>query len=605
MRKIPVMHMRTDESNAGTKSKVTGFSVLKKLDILDTSPCESFDRITRIASQIFDLPIAAVSLSDVDRQWFKSRVGVQHESIPRYLAPCAQVSDSANILVIKDMAADTRYCKSHLGQSGIRFYAGAPLVTKEGFGLGALCVLGTEPRDVTEREIRALTDLADMVMAQIELQHAYGRIDPVSGLPNRKQFYDDIVDLAKDEHNLAVRLVVLIDLAGTSQIDDLARVIGPGHLDACVKAAACLLKEEVGRHRTIYNVSNTQFTFLAAHGSREEDTLAELAHLLSRLQEVTDLHFLLAPVAGIFPFTPGCIEAAELLKALNSAAQDARQGNSQVGLFSLELDEKHRRHFRISQDLKAALCSKNQLSLVFQPRIDLTSGRCIAVEVLLRWQHPELGTISPGEFIPIIERSLGIRDLTFWVLNAALKQVRSWIDSGLSLPVSVNVSAANIDDGAFAEHVVAALMRHGVPPTHLELEVTESAIMKNTQTAVRTLESLRDAGVALSIDDFGTGYSSLSYLQKLPTKVLKIDQSFIRDLESDERGQCLVQSMITLSHDLGYRVVAEGIETAAVRKVLTRMSCDEGQGYLFAKPLAAPALEAWLKCDLRRTRTAA
>ncbi|TCL88911.1 EAL domain-containing protein (putative c-di-GMP-specific phosphodiesterase class I) [Rhizobium sp. PP-WC-2G-219] len=589
------MTTRNVNTNNRNECYVENNGDLKKINLLHAPYCESFDRITRIARHIFDLPIAAVSLTDVDRQWFKSRVGVQHQSIPGHLAPCAEVAETTNVLIIKDMAADARYRESHLGQSGIRFYAGAPLVTQKGFGVGALCVLGTEPRDVTDSEIRALTDLAEMVMAQIELQHAYRRIDPVSGLPNRKQFYDDIVDLAKDEQGVDVRLVILIDLAETSQIGGLARVIEPGHLDAYVQAAACLLMEKIGHQRTIYNVSNTQFAYLAARGSREEDALADLPDLLSSLREATNLHFRTAPVAGVVPFVPGCIGAAELLQALNSAAQDARHGNTHASLFSIELDEKHRRHFKILQDITVALRSDDQLSLVFQPRIDLISGRCVGVEVLLRWLHPELGTISPGEFIPIIERSLHVRDLTLWVLNAALKQLRVWINSGFSFLVSVNVSAANIDDGAFAEHVIAALLRSGVPPALLELEVTESAIMKDTLTALRTLEALRDAGITLSIDDFGTGYSCLSYLQILPTKIVKIDQSFIRDLENNERGQCLVRSMITLSHDLGYRVVAEGIETATVLEILTRMSCDEGQGYLFAKPLAAPELEAWLE----------
>jgi EAL domain-containing protein (putative c-di-GMP-specific phosphodiesterase class I)/GGDEF domain-containing protein len=573
-------------------------SVLQGLNLLDTPTSESFDRITRMASQIFDLPVAAVSLTDVDRQWFKSRVGVEHQSIPRDRAPCAQVAETTEVLVVEDMAADAFYRESHLGRSGVRFYAGAPLVTRDGWGLGALCVLGTEPRDVTEREVRALQDLAEMVMAQIELQHAYGRIEPVSGLPNRTQFYDDLADLARDDHDGEVRLAVLIDLAETAQIDHLSRVMGPGHLDACVKAAAAVLKAELGQHRTIYNVSTTQFAFLATRGSREADALVELGDLLENLQAATDLRFLLTPVAGVVPFTlpgtPQAFEPGELLQALNSAAQDARHSDNHVSLFSLERDEKHRRHFRILQDFSAALHADDQLSVVFQPRIDLAHAQCVAVEVLLRWEHPDLGTLSPGEFIPIVERSSHVRDLTLWVLNAALGQLRAWIDTGFHMPVSVNVSAANIEDHVFVEHVMAALMRHGIPPGSLELEVTESAVMKDAKTALRTLETLRDTGIKLSIDDFGTGYSSLSYLQKLPTKVVKIDQSFIRNLDGDERAQSLVQSMITLSHDLGYRVVAEGVETREVRDILARMSCDEAQGYLFARPLTAPALKAWV-----------
>jgi GAF domain-containing protein len=171
---------------------------LYQLKLLDTSASESFDRITRMASQIFGLPIAAVSLTDRDRQWFKSRVGVDHRSVPRDKAPCAKVAETNELLVVEDLLSDPYYADSVLSRAGTRFYAGAPLVTSDGYGLGALCVLGTEPRKASGTELAALTDLAAMVMAQIELQHAFGRIDPVSGLPTRNQFCDDLADMARD-----------------------------------------------------------------------------------------------------------------------------------------------------------------------------------------------------------------------------------------------------------------------------------------------------------------------------------------------------------------------------------------------------------------------
>lgn len=171
---------------------------LYQLNLLDTAPSATFDRITRMASQIFNLPIAAVSLTDRDRQWFKSRVGVEHTSIPREKAPCAQVAETNEGLVIPDLLADECYANSILAGTGVRFYAGVPLVTREGFGLGSLCVLGAEPRTVSDQEMAGLSDLADMVMSQIEMQHAFGRIDPLSGLPNRTQFLDDLEDLGRD-----------------------------------------------------------------------------------------------------------------------------------------------------------------------------------------------------------------------------------------------------------------------------------------------------------------------------------------------------------------------------------------------------------------------
>ncbi|WP_430245149.1 sensor domain-containing phosphodiesterase [Neorhizobium sp. DAR64861/K0K2] len=571
---------------------------LYNLDLLDTPVSESFDRITRMASLIFNLPIAAVSLTDVDRQWFKSRVGVDHQTIPRDRAPCAQVAESTEVLVIPDMAKDDCYKYSPLGKSGIRFYAGAPLVTRDGFGLGALCVLGTLPRETTTEEIASLTDLAAMVMAQIELQHAFGRIDPISGLPNRTQFLDDISDIGQDNTGDMQRFAVLIDLAETKQIDHLSRVLGPAEIDRGVREAARFLRMRLDG-RTAYHISATQFAVVTTERVREK-CIDDVTALLLGLQAALSFQFMMTPVAGMAPFGSG-IDPDDLLRAMGSAAQDARLNGMQVDVFSAESDDRHRRSFRLLQDFDSALLAEGQLSLVFQPRLSLATGQCVAPEVLLRWYHPELGSISPGEFVPIIESSTHVRDMTSWVLDTALRQVRSWIKQGLTVPISVNVSAANLEEEDFVERVIVALLRYGIHPSLLELEVTESAVMKDAGAALQKLQALADAGITLSIDDFGTGYSSLSYLQRLPTTVVKIDQSFVRNLDVGERDESLVRSMIALSHDLGYRVVAEGVETAQAADALTDMGCDEAQGYLYSKPLTARSFQHWF---LSRTEPA-
>ncbi|MBD8665851.1 EAL domain-containing protein [Rhizobium sp. CFBP 8752] len=567
---------------------------LYNLDLLDTPVSEIFDRITRMASLIFNLPIAAVSLTDVDRQWFKSRVGVDHQTIPRDRAPCAQVAESTDVLVIPDMAKDDCYKYSPLGKSGIRFYAGAPLVTRDGFGLGALCVLGTLPRETTTEEIASLTDLAAMVMAQIELQHAFGRIDPISGLPNRTQFLDDISDIGQDDTGDIQRFAVLIDLAETKQIDHLSRVLGPAEIDRGVREAARFLRTKLDG-RTAYHISATQFAVVTTERVREK-CIDDVTALLLGLQSALSFQFMMTPVAGMAPFGAG-IDPDDLLRAMGSAAQDARLNGLQVDVFSAESDDRHRRSFRLLQDFDSALLADGQLSLVFQPRLSLATGQCVATEVLLHWYHSELGSISPGEFVPIIESSTHVRDMTSWVLDTALRQVRSWIKQGLTVPISVNVSSANLEEEDFVERVIVALLRYGIHPSLLELEVTESAVMKDAGAALQKLQALADAGITLSIDDFGTGYSSLSYLQRLPTTVVKIDQSFVRNLDVGERDESLVRSMIALSHDLGYRVVADGVETAQAADALTDMGCDEAQGYLYSKPLTARSFQHWFVQD--------
>jgi len=347
---------------------------LRTLNLLDTPPSESFDRITRMASQIFNLPIAAVSLTDRDRQWFKSRVGVDHCSIPREKAPCGQVAESADVLVIPDFAQDACYADSLLGRSGIRFYAGAPLVTREGYGLGALCVLGTEPRTIAAFELTALMDLAAMVMGQIELQHAFGRVDPLSGLPSRNQFLDDLADLAA-EHPHESRLAVLVDLARPEQISAYARVMGPNQVDDLVREAARELRRLVGSERRVYHTAATQFAFLAPPDVRQDHYIRQLTegHRSARQRSMTGM--LLTSAIGVSVFKPSEMAPQDVLRSLYSAVQDARASPDLVSVYSSAADDAYKRRYRLLQDFGPALQTDDQLRLVFQPRIDLSTDK--------------------------------------------------------------------------------------------------------------------------------------------------------------------------------------------------------------------------------------
>jgi EAL domain-containing protein (putative c-di-GMP-specific phosphodiesterase class I) len=566
---------------------------LRQLNLLDTPASESFDRITRMASQIFDLPIAAVSLTDQDRQWFKSRVGVAHQSIPRDRAPCAAVAEQGKPMVVEDLRADAGYADSVLAGTGARFYAGAPLITREGYGLGALCVIGTEPRTVTEGEMAALRDLAAMVMAQIELQHAFGRVDPVSEMANRHQFLDDLADLGRDTPG-AQRFAVLIDLARTDQIDDIVRVLGSAHLDEMVRDAARNVRWLLTRTE-LYHIAATQFAFLLPETYSQQQCVAAVTRSLAKLRANSASRFVTTAVVGIAPFITGRMGPVDVLRTLHGAAQDARLQESGVSVHSFTSDDAHQRRFRLLQDFAAALERPDgQLRIVVQPRVSLATRQCVAAEVLLRWQHPELGDVSPGEFVPIVEQSSTARGLTEWVLEAALRQLAQWQRRGTAVPLSINVSASNVEESDFADRVVAALERHGIAPGMIELEVTESVAMKHAGRALEQLRLLDAAGIALAIDDFGTGYSSLAYLQHLPVGVIKIDQSFIREMEAGEREQALVQSMMVMGRAFNCRVVAEGIETERVANLLRAMGCDEAQGYYFSRPLAVEAFPAWL-----------
>ncbi|WP_243455585.1 GGDEF and EAL domain-containing protein [Sphingosinicella sp. BN140058] len=578
-----------------TAAEAARLDALRQLNLLDTPPSESFDRITRMASQLFGLPVAAVSLTDENRQWFKSRVGIDHWSIPRDKAPCGEVALARTTVVLPDLLDDACYSTSLLAEQGVRFYAGAPLITSDGHGLGALCVLGTEPRQVTEAEMAALGDLAAMVMSQIELQHAFGRIDPASGLPNRTQLQEDLDDLAGDEDG--TRLMVLLDLARAEQLNSGLRVLGPAYVDTMVEHAARLLRASLRGTTKAYHVAATQFAFVAPTGTDAEPFLAAIHARLTAGDTRSDRHLAASISIGASPFVVGAESAADVLRGAYGAALDARTRKLPFAVYSADEDSAHRRRYRLLQDFEGALGRSGELRLAVQPRIDVASGRCVGGEALLRWRHPVLGEVSPAEFIPIVEHSALSAPLTRWVVETAAEQLAAWQRAGLDLKLSINIFAANLDEADFATLVQASLAARGVSPDRLELEVTESAAIADTERSMAQLSALAAAGFGIAIDDFGTGYSSLAYLQTLPADTVKIDQSFVRGIEDDQRAAALVASMVALSRGLGYRVVAEGVETAQAMTLLKAIGCDEAQGYLLARPMDVEAFEAWVAAD--------
>jgi EAL domain-containing protein (putative c-di-GMP-specific phosphodiesterase class I) len=283
-------------------------------------------------------------------------------------------------------------------------------------------------------------------------------------------------------------------------------------------------------------------------------------------------------------FKPRSTSSADCLRALSSAVQETRAAEETVGLFSDSHDVNYRRKFRLLNDFAAALQDPTQLRIVLQPRIDLASGEIVSAEVLLRWSHHELGEVSPAEFVPVIENSALAWPMTKWVLKAACAKLGKWQKQGIAMKLSVNFAASNLKEDVVGE-VLASLAANDLPREAIEIELTETSLMHNSAQILSKLDQLVEQGIGLAIDDFGTGYSSLSYLQRLPVSVVKIDRSFIRALDNGSREQKLVQSMIRLSHEMGYRVVAEGIEVPEAAELLCAMGCDEGQGYWFARPL--------------------
>ncbi|MHA6492852.1 putative bifunctional diguanylate cyclase/phosphodiesterase [Pseudomonas borbori] len=318
-----------------------------------------------------------------------------------------------------------------------------------------------------------------------------------------------------------------------------------------------------------------------------------LQQLLSKPLSIGPVEVTLECSIGIAAYPADGDTADDLLRRASIAMQDATQLPGRLQVYQSGRDDAHQRQIQLVRDLRRAP-QRGELLLHYQPKLDLGSGQVRQAEALLRWQHPQFGLVSPGEFIPLAERTGSIQALTTWVIEEVVRQLRAWNDQGLRLQVSLNISTEDLIDTQLPARVGQLLAQHQIGAEQLVFEITESGVMLNPTQALQVLHGLRDIGISLSVDDFGTGYSSLAQLKRMPVQELKIDQSFIRDLDETSEDAVIVRSTIEMSHSLGLKVVAEGVEYERSLRLLQRWQCDTVQGYLISRPLPAQAFEAWV-----------
>jgi EAL domain-containing protein (putative c-di-GMP-specific phosphodiesterase class I)/GGDEF domain-containing protein len=590
-----------NSSAAAPMTEETRLAALHRFEILDTPPEPALDQITRLASRLLRAPMAVISLVDRDRQWFKSRVGVEAQETSRELAFCHHAIQSDEVMFVGDATRDPRFKSNPLvtGDPKIRFYAGAPLRTLEGLALGTICVIDDQPREtLSPEDIQTLRDLSAMVMAHIEARQQMRDLHPVSGLPNRYRLLRDLDGFIADPLKSGATVVV-IDTATPVQFGEISRTLGHGVADAfeigCAeRIAACL-----PARTKLYHLSPARFACVLAYRQAER-LLADLPTKMRAAIVCQDMPITASSGVGLAEYPKDGTDSIQILRAAVTAADEAVGRRVPWCFYEETLDVASQRAFRLLKDLTAALVSRDQFSIVYQPKVDLDTNRCLGSEALLRWTHPEFGPISPAEFIPLAERTFLIQSVTALVLNAVFTQVAVWRAAGMELKTSINISMLDLDDDQFAVGVEALLREHKIKPEWIDFEVTESALMKDQTRVRRQLDQIRRLGIEIAIDDFGAGQSALSYLKNIPASILKIDQLFVRGLMTDRGDQSMVRSTIELAHELGYRVVAEGIETQDARAWLRDRGCDVGQGYQISKPLAPAAFEAWLQAEDRR-----
>ncbi|HEY8742113.1 MAG TPA: GGDEF domain-containing phosphodiesterase, partial [Chloroflexota bacterium] len=282
-----------------------------------------------------------------------------------------------------------------------------------------------------------------------------------------------------------------------------------------------------------------------------------------------------------------------LLRSADVAMYAAKRARSGYALYRGEQDRHSPARLALVSDLRRAIAGK-ELRLHYQPKIAPGTGRLDCVEALVRWEHPEQGLLSPSTFVPLAERTQLIQSLSLWILNTALAQCRAWRDAGLDIPVAVNLSTRNLHDAELAEQLPRLLNAWGVPARQLRLEITENSLMTQPEKTIDILSRLRLLGIQIAVDDFGKGYSSLSYITRLPINEIKIDQSFVGRMVTNEADRAIVRSTVSLGHDLGLLVTAEGVEDQATWDLLHGMGCDIAQGYFVGRPMEASGISTWL-----------
>ncbi|MCG5444704.1 bifunctional diguanylate cyclase/phosphodiesterase [Micromonospora sp. NIE79] len=575
--------LRSDQERRTWRAFAEATAALNQLDERGVASAAVTGALTLFNAELVDVDVARA-----DGRWHRYRGDASGQLVDRETGPPDKSAPDEH-----ELSRALSVGAAPVGRLRVRFPRSAPPTAREHDAVAAFGdALAAALHDAaTHHELRLVT-----ARSSYEAVH-----DPLTGLANRAAMLskgDQSLRQLSHDHPVAL---LLLDINQFKEVND---TLGHAAGDQLLRLTANRLNALVRAGDLLGRLGGDEFALLLTAVPVLGDRAAPMAHALRQAREIAERLAAPTEVAGVrmsIEVSVGVVVAAagtadltELLRRADIAMYQAKEGGGNVAAYDSARDAASTDQLALLAELREALKVDDQLVLALQPAVDLATGAPTGVEALIRWQHPRRGWLNPADFIRPVENSEQLGAFTRYVLNKALSVAASWAREGLDVPISVNLSARSLLDPRLPAEIADALRRHQVPPHRLVLEITETVVMSELEVIDEVLATLRSMGVQLAVDDFGTGFSSLTFLTRIAVDELKVDRSFVIRMADSPEAAAIVRTTVGLAHELGLRVVAEGVETAEQRMALAELGCTSAQGYHFFKPMPADKIGAVL-----------
>jgi diguanylate cyclase (GGDEF)-like protein len=569
-------------------------AALKDLELLDAAADPTLDRITHLATELLGVPVSLISLIDADRQFFAGQQGLTGEWAEARQTPlshsiCQYAVATREPLVIDDSREDPLVADNlAVRDLAVVAYAGMPLILEDGNAVGALCAIDGKPRHWNEADVKTLSELAAIATGVLDLRAGLARQglhDRLTGLPNRSLLVACCNEFLEREAGSGM---VAVMCAGLDHFNQINQAFGTDNADQVLVAVGERLRSTVRDTDVFGRLRGDIFTVIAPEVRDEAEALGMAGRIRDALSaqplEVGGEPLSVSVTIGIATGRAGD-HGSDLMSEAANAMREAKNHHGRVRVAEAGGSDQAAMQLQLRQALGGAL-SRGEFGVAYQPIVELESGKVRGFEALARWTRPDLGPVSPVDFIPVAELTADIIPIGEWVIEQAASQLAAWrADGHPELWVTVNVSPLQLEQPNFAEVAAAILDRAGLGGEAVGFEITEGALLETGVIQQRNLTRLKEQKSPIILDDFGTGYSALGYLQRFPVDVIKIDRSFVAGMTDQRHAAALVQAILAMAEGMEMEIVAEGIELPEQLQILRLLGCRFGQGFLFSRPL--------------------